>query len=59
MEIIPMENAEDVMPNFMKCHINDFPDEILEFILSLLRPYKDLKTCLLVCKRWNKTALRE
>lgn len=54
-----MENAEDVMPNFMKCHINDFPDEILEFILSLLRPYKDLKTCMLVCKRWNKTALRE
>lgn len=28
------------------------PDEILEFILSYLPPYKDLESCCLVSKRW-------
>lgn len=36
------------------CHINNLPDEIIEFIISLLPPYKDLKGCMLVCKRWYK-----
>lgn len=43
----------------IKCHINNLPDEILEYILGLLRPYSDLKECMLVCKRWNRSALRE
>lgn len=33
--------------------INDLPDEVLEFIMSHLPPYKDLESCSLVCKRWN------
>uniref|UniRef100_U5EVF4 Putative f-box only protein 42 n=1 Tax=Corethrella appendiculata TaxID=1370023 RepID=U5EVF4_9DIPT len=35
-------------------NINDFPNEILEFILSLLPPYKDLENTKFVCKRWQK-----
>lgn len=34
-------------------HINMLPDEMLEFILSYLPPYKDLENCSLVCKRWQ------
>lgn len=33
-------------------YIDLLPDEILEFILSYLPPYKDLETCCLVSKRW-------
>ncbi|XP_054282395.1 F-box only protein 42-like [Macrosteles quadrilineatus] len=40
-----------------RCHVNDLPDEILEYILCLLRPYDDLKKCMLVSKRWNKSAV--
>ncbi|XP_014205056.1 F-box only protein 42 [Copidosoma floridanum] len=36
----------------MQCHINDLPDEILEYILSLVPPYKDLQECRYVSKRW-------
>ncbi|XP_034950918.1 F-box only protein 42 [Chelonus insularis] len=36
----------------MACHIEYLPDEILEHILNLIPPYKDLKECMLVCKRW-------
>ncbi|XP_053684649.1 F-box only protein 42 [Sabethes cyaneus] len=32
--------------------INDLPNEILEFIFSLLPPYQDLEQCASVCKRW-------
>ncbi|XP_061399254.1 uncharacterized protein LOC133334959 [Musca vetustissima] len=34
-------------------HVNMLPDEMLEFILTYLPPYKDLENCRLVCKRWN------
>ncbi|KNC21710.1 hypothetical protein FF38_09339 [Lucilia cuprina] len=34
-------------------HINMLPDEMLEFILTYLPPYKDLENCSLVCKRWQ------
>lgn len=34
--------------------INDLPNEILEYILCLLPPYKDLENCMVVCKRWHK-----
>lgn len=34
--------------------INDLPNEILEYIISLLPPYKDLENCMVVCKRWHK-----
>lgn len=33
--------------------INDLPDEVIEFILSYLPPYKDLEECMIVCKRWT------
>ncbi|XP_014256671.1 F-box only protein 42 [Cimex lectularius] len=34
-------------------HINHLPNEILEYIISLLLPYQDLEQCQLVCKRWQ------
>lgn len=34
-------------------HVEMLPDEILEFILTYLPPYKDLENCSLVCKHWN------
>lgn len=37
----------------MSYHINMLPDEMLEFILTYLPPYKDLESCSLVCKRWR------
>ncbi|KAG7196701.1 hypothetical protein KM043_016031 [Ampulex compressa] len=36
----------------MQCEIDDLPDELLEYILSLVPPYKDLQECKLVSKRW-------
>lgn len=33
--------------------IDELPDEVLEYIFSLVSPYKDLKECMLVCKRWH------
>lgn len=32
--------------------IEDVPEEVLEFILGFLPPYKDLQNCMCVCKRW-------
>ncbi|GAB0097415.1 hypothetical protein DMENIID0001_130520 [Sergentomyia squamirostris] len=32
--------------------INDLPNELLEFILDKLPPYRDLDNCELVCTRW-------
>ena len=34
--------------------IQDLPDEILEYILSLTSPYRDFKSAMMVCKRWRK-----
>ncbi|CAD7011270.1 unnamed protein product [Ceratitis capitata] len=34
-------------------HLDSLPEEILEFILTYLPPYRDLECCRLVCKRWN------
>ncbi|XP_055380797.1 uncharacterized protein LOC129611610 [Condylostylus longicornis] len=34
--------------------LNDLPNEILEFILSYLPPYKDLEVCRNVCRRWDE-----
>lgn len=39
--------------------IEDLPDEVLEFILSLIPPYKDLHDCLAVSKRWKRCVLSE
>lgn len=33
-------------------HINELPDEVLEFIMSHLPPYNDIDECSLVCRRW-------
>ncbi|XP_035901122.1 F-box only protein 42 [Anopheles stephensi] len=40
----------------MTANINDLPNEILEFIFSLLPPYEPLEHCAAVCKRWNLLA---
>ncbi|XP_063617473.1 F-box only protein 42-like [Cydia splendana] len=40
----------------LRSTIEDLPDEVLEFILGLLPPYKDLKNCKTVCKRWYNCA---
>lgn len=39
--------------------VEDLPDEVLEFILSFLPPYKDLQNCMSVCKRWSNCAESE
>lgn len=42
----------------VKSHsINDLPDEVIEFVLSFVPPYKDLHDCMLVCKRWRENVL--
>ena len=33
--------------------ISSLPDEVLEFIFSLVSPYGDLKACGLTCRRWH------
>lgn len=38
----------------MLCKIDDLPDEILEYILGLIPPYKNLQECTLVSKRWYR-----
>ncbi|XP_026756901.1 F-box only protein 42 [Galleria mellonella] len=40
----------------LRSTIEDLPDEVLEFILSFLPPYKDLQNCMTVCKRWYNCA---
>lgn len=35
---------------------DSIPNEVLEFILGFLPPYRDLETCMSVCKRWNSCA---
>ena len=47
-EIVPI-NVEN-----LPVGINDLPNELLVYILSLLPPYKDLENCMVVCKRWHK-----
>lgn len=42
----------------MEYHIDDLPDEILEYILNLIPPYKCLKDCKFVCKRWSNSVQR-
>lgn len=37
-------------------NINDLPEEVLEFIFSILPPYKNLIEISLVCKRWSGLA---
>lgn len=39
--------------------IEDVPDEVLEFIIGFLPPYKDLQNCMCVCKRWYNCAQSE
>lgn len=45
-----MSNMDET--RFM-CYINGLPDEILEFIFTLTSPYRDLKSMMLVCRRWH------
>ena len=37
--------------------IMDLPEEILEYILSLLSPYSDFQSARLVCRLWHKIML--
>ncbi|KAL0274241.1 UNVERIFIED_CONTAM: hypothetical protein PYX00_006714 [Menopon gallinae] len=41
--------------NLRKKTIDDLPDEILEYILSLVSPYKDSESCREVSRRWCRT----
>ncbi|XP_049880127.1 F-box only protein 42 [Pectinophora gossypiella] len=36
----------------LQSSIEDLPDEVLEFIMGFLPPYKDLQNCMSVCNRW-------
>lgn len=47
---------EKISDEDRKCvTINDLPNEVIEFILSFVPPYKELHNCMLVCKRWRTT----
>ncbi|XP_069965040.1 uncharacterized protein Fbxo42 isoform X2 [Bactrocera oleae] len=55
-----VKRDNDSMPELNGCRdelrsvqLDALPDEILEFILTYLPPYRDLESCRLVCKRWN------
>ncbi|XP_045513010.1 F-box only protein 42 [Pieris brassicae] len=48
MEII----HESLKLQSLQIGIEDLPDEVLEFILGFLPPYKDLQNCMSVCRRW-------
>lgn len=37
--------------------IEDLPEEVLEYILSLVSPYKDLHECMRVSKKWRRCVL--
>ncbi|KAJ2953809.1 hypothetical protein O0L34_g1438 [Tuta absoluta] len=40
----------------LQSSIEDLPDEVLEFIMGFLLPYKDLQSCMIVCTRWYSCA---
>ncbi|XP_069687513.1 F-box only protein 42 [Periplaneta americana] len=50
-------NSHAPVGSFIKFEstVDDLPDEVLEYILSLVAPYKDLQECALVCKRWHRS----
>ena len=37
--------------------IDDLPEEVLRHILSLLSPYGDLKSAMLVCRYWSELVI--
>lgn len=37
--------------------IEELPEEVLEFILSLISPYKDLHDCMQVSKKWRRCVI--
>ena len=37
--------------------IENLPEEVLEFILTLISPYQDLHDCMLVSKKWRRCVL--
>ncbi|CAH1118044.1 unnamed protein product [Phaedon cochleariae] len=41
----------------VESEIETLPDEVLEFILSLIPPYRDLHDCMQVSKRWRRCVL--
>ncbi|XP_028166772.1 F-box only protein 42 [Ostrinia furnacalis] len=48
MEVI----HESLREQTLQSSVEDLPDEVLEFILGFLPPYKDLQNCMTVCRRW-------
>lgn len=55
MEVIHRSLREQTL----RSTVEDLPDEVLEFILGFLPPYKDLQNCMVVCKRWYNCAQSE
>ncbi|XP_032529701.2 F-box only protein 42 [Danaus plexippus] len=51
-----MESIHQTLQETLQTSIEDLPDEVLEFILGFLPPYKDLQNCMSVCKRWCNCA---
>ena len=46
----------DVEQRMVNATIDDLPEEIMEYILSKISPYRDLKSSMLVCRRWYRLA---
>ncbi|XP_060066686.1 F-box only protein 42-like [Ylistrum balloti] len=51
--IIERQNM-DVDSNSQSVRIRDLPEEILEYVLRYLSPYRDLKSAMLVCHQWHR-----
>ncbi|XP_071448808.1 F-box only protein 42-like [Hetaerina americana] len=52
-----MDSGNSIIQGKTKRSINDLPDEVLEYIISLTSSYKDLEECKVVCKRWHRSVL--
>ncbi|XP_046398523.1 F-box only protein 42 [Ischnura elegans] len=52
-----MDSENPLIQGNSRRSINDLPDEVLEYIISLTSSYKDLEECKLVCKRWHRSVL--
>ena len=49
-----MDSDNEVEEQLAGKSITDLPEEVLEFILMKLSPYRDLKSASQVCSLWSK-----
>ncbi|GAB6019647.1 hypothetical protein CHUAL_001205 [Chamberlinius hualienensis] len=50
----PADEEMKLINSLIKRTINEIPEEVLQYILSLIPPYRDIKQCRLVCRKWQR-----